>query len=117
MQDSDTADNFTQVPVGVLIVMTEDTPPEINSIAVILEGKDEIPTTSQARCLLFGLIYALHLDYPKGMKSTFEFIQKILLNLGQQKHSPKLQTLKKCSFGLDVVARDSYTGCLHTCAV
>lgn len=120
MQDLDTADNFTQVPVGVFTVMTEDTPSEINSIAVVLEGNivmDEIPTTSQALCLLFGLIYALHLDYPKGMKNTFEFIQKVLLNLGQQKLSPKLQTLKKCSFGLDVVARDSYTGCLHKYAV
>ena len=55
---------------------------------------DEISTISQAFCLLFGLIYALHLDYPKGMKNTLEFIQKILLNLGQQKLSPKLQTLK-----------------------
>ncbi|KAJ8346674.1 hypothetical protein SKAU_G00280750 [Synaphobranchus kaupii] len=49
--------------------MTEDTPPKISSIAIILEGNlvlDEIPTHAQALCLLFGLIYALHLDYPKG---------------------------------------------------
>ncbi|XP_056226185.1 sterile alpha motif domain-containing protein 3-like [Seriola aureovittata] len=95
--DSDTAQDFSQVPVGVLRVMTDDTPPVINSIAIILEGNivmDEIPTTSLGLCLLFGLIYALHLDYPKGMKNTFEFIQKTLLNLGQQKLSPKLQTLK-----------------------
>lgn len=102
MQDSDTSEDFTQVPVGVLRVMTEDTPPVINSIAIILEGNivmDEIPTTCQALCLLFGLIYALHLDYPKGMKNTFAFIQKILLNLGQQKLSPKLQTLKNALSG------------------
>ncbi|KAL7389030.1 hypothetical protein ABVT39_025079 [Epinephelus coioides] len=95
--DSHTEYDFTQVPVGVLSVMTEDMPPEINSIAIILEGNivmDEIPTHAQALCLLFGLIYALHLDYPKGMKNTFDFIQKILLSLGQQKLSPKLQTLK-----------------------
>lgn len=82
MQDSD-----TQVPVGVLTVITEDTPPEIKSITIILEGNiimDEIPTTSQALFLLFSLIYALHLDYPKGMKNTVEFIQKILLNLAQK---------------------------------
>lgn len=97
MQDSDTASDFSQVPVGILRVMTDDTPPELNSIAIILEGNlvmDEIPTTSQALCLLFGLLYALRLDYPKGMKNTFEFIQKMFLNLGQQKLSPKLQTLK-----------------------
>ena len=101
-QDSDTTGDFTQVPVGVLRVITEDTPPSMNSIAIILEGNivmDEISTISQAFCLLFGLIYALHLDYPKGMKNTFEFIQKILLNLGQQKLSPKLQTLKNALLG------------------
>ncbi|XP_049446684.1 uncharacterized protein LOC125897406 [Epinephelus fuscoguttatus] len=92
--DSHTEYDFTQVPVGVLSVMTEDMPPEINSIAIILEGNivmDEIPTHAQALCLLFGLICTLHLDYPKGMKNTFDFIQKILLSLGQQKLSPKLQ--------------------------
>lgn len=90
MQDSDTAEDFTQV----LRVMSEDLPPVICSNSIILEGNivmDDIPTTSEAICLLFGLIYALHLDYPKGMKKTFEFIQKMLLNLGQQKLSPKLQ--------------------------
>uniref|UniRef100_A0A3P8U843 Uncharacterized protein n=1 Tax=Amphiprion percula TaxID=161767 RepID=A0A3P8U843_AMPPE len=100
--DSDTADDFTQVPVGVLNVMTSDMPPLISSVAVIVEGNlvmDDIPTTSQALCLLFGLICALHLDYPKGMKNTFEFIQKILLNIGQQKLSPKLQTLKNALLG------------------
>ena len=97
MQDSDTEYDFTQVPVGVLSVMTEDTPPKISSTAIIFEGNlvlDEILSHAQALCLLFGLMYALHLDYPKGMKNTFEFIQKILLNLGQQKLNPKLQTLK-----------------------
>ncbi|XP_036004676.1 sterile alpha motif domain-containing protein 3-like [Fundulus heteroclitus] len=100
--DLDTDYDFTHVPVGILTVMTEDTPPEINTIAIILEGTivmDEIPTTCQALCLMFGLIYALHLDYPKGMKNTFEFIQKILLNLGPQKLSPKLQTLKNALLG------------------
>ncbi|XP_041851571.1 uncharacterized protein zgc:171844 isoform X3 [Melanotaenia boesemani] len=104
-QDSDTVYDFTQVPVGVLRAMTEDTPPQMNSFAIILEGNivmDEISTTSQALCLLFGLMYALHLDYPKGVKSTFEFIQKILLNLGTTKAQPKTANTKKCSFELDV---------------
>ncbi|XP_041851586.1 uncharacterized protein zgc:171844 isoform X5 [Melanotaenia boesemani] len=103
--DSDTVYDFTQVPVGVLRAMTEDTPPQMNSFAIILEGNivmDEISTTSQALCLLFGLMYALHLDYPKGVKSTFEFIQKILLNLGTTKAQPKTANTKKCSFELDV---------------
>lgn len=102
MQDSDTTDDFIQVPVGVLRVTTEDRRSSNNSIAFILEGTtvmDEISPTSQALCLLFVLIYALHLDYPKVIKNTFEFIQKILLNLGKQKLSPKLQTLKNALLG------------------
>ncbi len=102
MQDSATDSDFTHVPVGILKVMTKDRPPECISIGIILEGNivmDDIVSTSQALCLLFGLIYALHLDYPKGMKNTFEFIQKILLNLAQQKLSPKLQTLKNALLG------------------
>lgn len=78
MQASDTAQDFSQVPVGILRVMAEDRPPVINSSAIILEGNlvmDEVPTTSLALCLLFGLMYALHLDYPKDMKNTFGFIQ------------------------------------------
>lgn len=31
--------------------------------------------------ILFGLIYALHLSYPKKLSGFFEFIQVILLNL------------------------------------
>ncbi|KAL2095546.1 hypothetical protein ACEWY4_007694 [Coilia grayii] len=102
--DSDAGEDFAQVPVGILTVIPEDDPnPAASlhlkpaSIAVILEGNivlDDLSTYPEAFCLLFGLMYALHLDYPKSMKYTFEFIQKILLNLGQNKLTPKLQTLK-----------------------
>ena len=49
--NSDPAADFTHVPVGVLAVMTEDTPPQRNGIAIILEGyhvMDDIPTHAQA---------------------------------------------------------------------
>lgn len=90
MQDLDTADDFIQVPVGVLKVINEDMPPQTNSVAIILEGNtvmDKISTTSQALCLLFGLMYALHLDNIVEPRTT--------------------ANIKNCSFELDVEIRDS----------
>lgn len=95
-QEAESPD-FTDVPVAILNVQSEDHPPVINTIAIILEGNvvmDNMPDYSAAMCILFGLIYNLHFDYPKGMKNTFEFIQKIIMKMGEQKLNPKIQILK-----------------------
>lgn len=65
-------------------------------ISVILEGDVivELPRLADAFLAMFGLIYALHLSYPKGLNNTFEFTQKLLLGLNDSKLSPKLQTLR-----------------------
>lgn len=70
---------------------------ESSNIAIILEGTivmDDIESHDQALCLVFGLIYALHLDYPKTLKNTFDFIQRVMLSLGVGNLRPKLQSLK-----------------------
>ena len=105
MQDSDNGEDSAHVPVGILTVIPEDDPTpnaadlhlHPSSVAVILEGDlvlDDLSSYPEAFCLLFGLVYALHLDYPRSMRYSFEFIQKILLDIGQNKLSPKMQTLK-----------------------
>lgn len=105
MQNSDATVDFTQVPVGVVTVIPEESQQpgpnalhlEPSSIGVILEGNlvmDDIESHAQAICLIFGLIYALHLDYPKSLKNTFDFIQRVMLNLGVGNLRPKLQSLK-----------------------
>lgn len=104
IQDSDRNEVWAQVPVGVLTIISEDVPLSQNHLhldpvttAIIVEGgivMDTIQSLPQALCLLFGLSYALHLDYPKAMKNTLNFIQRVMLGLGVNKLPPKLQTLK-----------------------
>ncbi len=66
------------------------------SLKIIIEGEvvmDNIQGLPKAMCVLFGLTYALHLNYPETKKLTFEFIQQVLLLLGHTDLKPKLQTL------------------------
>uniref|UniRef100_A0AAQ5ZT10 Uncharacterized protein n=1 Tax=Amphiprion ocellaris TaxID=80972 RepID=A0AAQ5ZT10_AMPOC len=44
--------------------------------------------------MLFGLIYALELSFPDNLKYTFEFFQKIIMNLDGHKLNTKIQQLK-----------------------
>ncbi|CAB1350982.1 unnamed protein product [Coregonus sp. 'balchen'] len=53
----------------------------------------DLPRLLDAFLVMFGLIYALHLSYPKELSNTFEFIQKILLGLEDGKLKPRLQAL------------------------
>lgn len=104
LQDCDTDETWAQVSVGVLTVVREDvqlTPNQLHlhpvSTAIVVEGgivMDDLQNLPEAFCLLFGLSYALHLDYPKAMKNTFNFIQRVMLGLGENKLPPKLQSLK-----------------------
>lgn len=66
-------------------------------VSVVLE--DEIVMTNSrswpdALVVVFGLLYSLHLNYPKALGSTFEFMQKVFLNLDDGKLKPKLLALK-----------------------
>lgn len=86
---------YSQTPVGILFVDQEN--PQLNTSGIVLEGSvvmDQLANLPLAFCVCFGLIYALHLDYPKCMKNTFHFIQQVMLNLGRSELAPKIQTLK-----------------------
>ncbi|KAG7517502.1 hypothetical protein JOB18_009424 [Solea senegalensis] len=88
------------VAVALLTVISDhDTSPvhyQPVKISVVIEGDVvvSLPRFSDAFLVMFGLIYALHLSYPKALTNTFEFTQKILLGLESGKLSPRLQTLK-----------------------
>ncbi|KAL0985093.1 hypothetical protein UPYG_G00152820 [Umbra pygmaea] len=67
------------------------------NVSIVLEDKIVMTNAlswSDAVVALFGLLYSLHLNYPKALASTFEFIQKVFLNLDDEKLKPKLLALK-----------------------
>ena len=106
---SDDHSSILDVPVGIVIVEDGTTLKPLNSlhsspssIGIVIEGKlvmDNLHDLPEAMCLLFGLIYALHLSYPKSLRYTFDFIQRILLSLGQKDLQPKTQSLANQLFG------------------
>ncbi|KAI5104947.1 hypothetical protein C0J45_4619 [Silurus meridionalis] len=91
------AGRLRQTPVGLLFIGEENLKLNPSKVGIILEGNvvmDDLANLPQAFCVLFGLIYALHLDYPKYMKNTFCFVQQVMLNLGKSELAAKIQTLK-----------------------
>ncbi|XP_062338384.1 uncharacterized protein LOC134039188 [Osmerus eperlanus] len=101
--ESDDDDSFRDLDIGILLieresaVLTSSQHLSPASLKIIIEGEvvmDNIQDLPKAMCILFGLMYALHLNYPKTMKLTFQFIQQVLLLLGHTDLKPKLQTLK-----------------------
>ena len=64
---------------------------------MVLEGVEvlsNLESVNQAIVVLYGLIYALNLNYPASLKCFFEFIQKVVMGLDAEKMSPKILALK-----------------------
>ena len=58
---------------------------------VVVDGLPDVPS---AFAVLFGLIYALHIEYPPGWKFFFEAVQKLFLSLDADKCPARVQTLR-----------------------
>uniref|UniRef100_A0A667XD35 Uncharacterized protein n=1 Tax=Myripristis murdjan TaxID=586833 RepID=A0A667XD35_9TELE len=70
-------------------------PPE--DVGIIVEGcavLQDLRDMANGCACLFGLIYCLNLSYPKDLRYTFEFLQKVLMGLDGNKLSTKVQVLK-----------------------
>uniref|UniRef100_A0AAX7T4X5 Uncharacterized protein n=1 Tax=Astatotilapia calliptera TaxID=8154 RepID=A0AAX7T4X5_ASTCA len=88
-----------QLTLGVYVVRHEeadsaDTPEDIGVIiegCTVLQALSDVP---KGCALLLGLIYSLNLSYPKHLKYTFEFLQKVLMELDGNNLSMKVQVLK-----------------------
>ncbi|XP_035997198.1 uncharacterized protein LOC118564170 [Fundulus heteroclitus] len=66
-------------------------------VGVVLEGVEvlhNLQSINHACVMLYGLIYALNLSYPRSLKNTVEADQKILMDLVSSKLSPKVRALK-----------------------
>ncbi|XP_052427891.1 uncharacterized protein LOC128021448 isoform X2 [Carassius gibelio] len=90
---------IAQTTMGIYVIRAEGTGPEEepSDVGVVLEGVEvlqNLPSVTLGCVMLFGLIYALNLNYPKDLKCTFEAFQKILMELDTTKLSPKVQGLK-----------------------
>lgn len=90
---------IAQTTMGIYVIWAEGAGPEEepSDVGVVLEGVEvlqNLPSVTLGCVMLFGLIDALNLNYPKDLKCTFEAFQKILMELDTTKLSPKVQGLK-----------------------
>lgn len=82
--------------MGIYIIRTEGAGPgeEPSDVGVVLEVLQSLPSVTLGCVMLFGLIYALNLNYPIDLECTFEAFQKILMELDTTKLLPKVQGRK-----------------------
>jgi len=86
--------------MGILTVLVDDgapaSSPTVNSIAVVLEEAivlTDLPDLPTAFAYLFGLLYALNIEFPKEHRYTFETIQHIFMGLSTS-CSQRVRSLK-----------------------
>lgn len=87
------------VPLGLALIRANSPDATFfcpDKVAVLIEGNlvVYVDTLADAYVILLGLIYALHLHYPKHLANTFDFIQKVLMGLEDGKLKPRVLSLK-----------------------
>ncbi|KAF3855361.1 hypothetical protein F7725_023416 [Dissostichus mawsoni] len=66
-------------------------------VGIVIEGikvMENVGSVIVGLIMLLGLIYALDLSFPDNLKYTFEFLQKVVMNLDGHKLNAKIQQLK-----------------------
>lgn len=82
--------------MAIFVTGNEDPLQPRKDIKIVNEGTqvlNEVPSVLTAVAMLFGLTYALNLKYLKNLQYTLEFVQKVLMELGGKKISPKVHRL------------------------
>lgn len=100
-QDTDPEESVVAgVPVAILTVYVDDDAAAwttVTDIAIVLEGAvilHNLPDLAAAFACLFGLLYAMDINYPEQMRYTFEAIQNIFFELGSR-CSQRTRSLKE----------------------
>uniref|UniRef100_A0A3B3SAE6 Uncharacterized protein n=1 Tax=Paramormyrops kingsleyae TaxID=1676925 RepID=A0A3B3SAE6_9TELE len=86
--------SIQETTVGIYILKSQD---RFEDIGIVLEGQkvlQGLDNFALAVAMLFGLMYALNLNYPPEMKYTFEVLQKIVMELEGCSLSMKAQVLR-----------------------
>lgn len=87
--------------VGLLIgydgVLNYAFPLEIFNVAVVVEETivlHDLRDVPSAFALLMGTIYCLNLEYPRNMKYSFEFLQKVVMKIKPDHCSARIHGLR-----------------------
>ncbi|KAL2084915.1 hypothetical protein ACEWY4_020433 [Coilia grayii] len=82
---TDPEDRWTKgVQMGVLTVLEDDTQHTVIDNVLVLEEivvLRDVPDFPTALAYVFGLLYALNMEFPKELKYTFETIQHIFMEM------------------------------------
>ncbi|KAM8728455.1 uncharacterized protein AB9X84_001741 [Acanthopagrus schlegelii] len=98
MSEKDQAEHELESTTMAVFVLRENSsllqePKEIGIIINGVEVQNVLPSVAAGVVMLFGLCYALNMEYPQGFRFTFQALQKILMELGSNKMSSKIRKL------------------------
>uniref|UniRef100_A0A8C4E7H2 Uncharacterized protein n=1 Tax=Dicentrarchus labrax TaxID=13489 RepID=A0A8C4E7H2_DICLA len=86
-----------ETTLGICVVKHRDATDRPEDIGIVLEGQvvlHDLDNVALAVAMLFGLMYALNLNYPPELKYCFEVLQKVVMELDGNTLSKKAQALK-----------------------
>ncbi|CAL9704527.1 unnamed protein product [Knipowitschia caucasica] len=95
--EADFEDYTENTTVGIFTAKQHAAQSKPDDIGIILEGQiviQELDNVPLAYALLFGLLYALNMDYPPQQRYFFEVVQKVIMELDGGTLSRKAQVLK-----------------------
>lgn len=97
VSDAAFEESVEETTLGIFTVKQQEAQPRTDNVGIILEGQiviQELDNVPLAVALLFGLLYALNMDYPRQLRYTFEVLQKVVMELDGATLSKKAQVLK-----------------------
>ncbi|KAG1948923.1 hypothetical protein F2P79_011815 [Pimephales promelas] len=87
---------FEKTTMAFFVIRESDALSRVLDISIAIEGVEvlkELPTVACACAMMFGLVYALNLKYPEGLKYTFEAFQIIIMDIESKQMSRRVQNL------------------------